>query len=144
MTNEEIIEGNRIICVFMGGKIVSGAYKNGCKVPIILDGFAKTTSNPTYELPEIPDKYDKWSTRRQTIDNLAYHLNWNQLMPVYIKIVREMEDIDVYDDLTIEFIVLYDRVGDGDGILAVWEHVIEWIKCYNNIGDGIKRSEKIN
>lgn len=107
MKNKEIIEGNEIIARFNGDRF-------------------DTEFDTGFEL----DYY--------IIEDSRYHLEWNWIMPVYIKIVRLMDKYaEMSEDCVIRFNVLYDRVGDGDGILEIWEQVIEWIKCYNKSQEDI-------
>ena len=69
------------------------------------------------------------------VREMRFNTSWDWIMPVYIKIVN-MVTYEVKDsDCIILFNVLYDRLGDGDGIGEVFEYVCQWIEMYNKIGE---------
>lgn len=104
MENKDLIEGNKIIGDF----------------------------NHDYHDTGLEPSYYVNFNKEYKIEDSRYHLEWNWIMPVYIRIVRLMDEYEeMSEDCVILFNVLYDRVGDGDGILEVWEQVVEWIKAYN-------------
>ncbi len=67
MTNEEILEGNKLIAEFMGGKLV----KSPCGIHVGFQVFSFDNG------PEMPESW------------LKYNIYWDWLMPV----VEKMEDM---------------------------------------------------
>jgi len=61
----------------------------------------------------------------------SYHSSWDWLMPVYIKIAKEEKLWGDYEKSIIIFNIMYDRLGDAEGIDKVYESVVEFIKWYN-------------
>lgn len=68
MTNQEIIEGNRLIAEFMGKKFLNQ------------QEYAKETGCPEEEIIYMP------------ICNCFYHSDWNEIMPVVEKIESIKDD----------------------------------------------------
>jgi len=64
------------------------------------------------------------------IEDCRYHSSWDWLMPVYIKIVKE-EMCGEDEQAVILFNIMYERLGDGDGIEEVWKYIVQFIKWYN-------------
>jgi len=104
MTQEQILEGNKVIAEFMGKKLPTDEYV----IPI--DGEL----NLCY-----------W------VDELRFHSSWDWLMPVVRKIVEycinESDDAFMSDEYTsiletVSLAVIEDS----------FKVVVEFIKCYNN------------
>ena len=120
MTNEEIIEGNKLIAEFMGGKI---EIHKSLEEEIVLLGFEWYFTN-------IHD----WSSR-----NLQYHSSWDWL----ILVVEKIESMKHPVYISSNNCTIYQSVGRDHGwiidkygknkIEAVWLSVIEFIKNYENI-----------
>lgn len=64
------------------------------------------------------------------IGNFFFHTSWDWLMPVYQKIVKE-ELYGESEEGIILFNCLSDSLIDGDDIIEVFEHIVEFIKWYN-------------
>jgi hypothetical protein len=65
------------------------------------------------------------------VSHVKYHFSWDWLMPVYIKIAKEEKLWGDYEESIIIFNIMYDRLGDAEGIDKVYESVVEFIKWYN-------------
>jgi hypothetical protein len=103
MTKQERLEGNELIARF-----------NNKQFP-----FGCISDFPEGKLSErINKKY------------LLYHRSWNQLMPVYEKIIRQRLD-SLSEELNNQFIILSDRLIDADGIEEVWKEIVKFIEIYN-------------
>ena len=102
MTEQEILEGNRLIAEFMGVKITGTKY--GCNHPLV------TCAYPNYS-------------------NLKYHSSWDWLIPVIDKIYSSDYYLDYClsnlgqfnDDIHI----------NTKFISSTFESVIEYLKWYN-------------
>ncbi len=105
MTQEEK-EGNKIIAEFDGWVIESGMEK--LDNPFYNKGFAT-----------------------QLLYNMGYHISWDELMPVYIRIVKD-ELYGEDEQGIILFNIMYERLGDGDGIMEVFRCIVDFLKWYNN------------
>jgi hypothetical protein len=104
MTKGEIIGGNKLIAEFMGYCV-----------------FKNLLSMMPASLHCIKEK-----------DVKPYHSSWDALMPVYIKIVLGEMHGDNNDGITL-FNIMYDRLGDADGIDEVWKSIVAFIKWYNTL-----------
>ena len=84
MTNQEIIEGNRLIAEFCGAKLG----KDGkCE-------FVKIDTNKNGSKTLLPDnyKFPHWTFAFSWINDLKYHSSWDWLMPVVEKIESIKDD----------------------------------------------------
>lgn len=160
LTEEQIKNGNRLIAEFMGYTYyhkgvdidysdIGGLYERFevfSKVPILVDEYPEDDQYYFSRMPN-PDYGNKnnprWNPNLEKLEwnsinymeyktDLKYYEDWNQLMPVYIKLVKLMDDDDNEDSIAI-FNVLADRLIDGDGIEAVFEWTVKWIENYNLI-----------
>ena len=115
MTQEEILEGNKLIAEFMGIKIIQSRY--GCNHPLV------TCPYPDYS-------------------NLKYHSSWDWLMPVVEKIENDLQDsfnVDIINKNQCEIVRNGNEFICGYGfetiyhskIKAVYYSVVEFIKWYN-------------
>lgn len=131
MTNEEIVEGDKLIIKFIGYK-----YRNSSKVWCIYP-------------------YDDSSYLRSLgwvkCDDLKFHSSWDWLMPVIEKIEKEYPvllsiknkistfdntwhicKIEFFSEITGNFQIIKEGVTK---IKSVWLAVIEFIKWYNSQKD---------
>jgi len=116
MSKEEILEGNKLIAKFMGAE-VSQAYSKTKEQDGVMFYYPKDSS---------PDMFRNLSSA-----SIKYHSSWDWLMPVYIKIAKEEKLWGDYEKSIIIFNIMYDRLGDAEGIDKVYESVVEFIKWYN-------------
>jgi hypothetical protein len=108
MTKKQILEGNILIAIFMGGKpkifksYPYNLYKTGINRPY--GGFDATAKE------------------------LIYHTSWDWLMPVVSKIVKDKTE---KENITFP-LKLYDiqRACFNANIDLVWKSVVAWIKEY--------------
>jgi hypothetical protein len=127
MERMKLIERNALICKFLGyeGRYLYGGVEKFQALDIIYG----------YYLGGEPNIKVLNGRSFCEVKEMRFNTSWDWLMPVYIKIVRLL-DKDVDDeDCVILFNVLYDRLGDGDGIEEVFEYVCQWIESYNKIGE---------
>lgn len=101
MEQKEILEGNKLIATFMN--------------------VYWTDDKNLYMSSDIDYIF---ATR------LEYHTSWDWLMPVYLKITKLIDEIDT-EKAVILFHILYQRLGNGDGIEEVYKYIIKFIKLYN-------------
>jgi hypothetical protein len=118
MTQEQIIEGNKLIAEFMGA-------------------FYSTSDQPNPYWVGVPDNGQYLGTHR-----LQYHSSWDWLMPVVERIeglhsILEHKYINVR--ITQGYVViegahkeiLFNTSIEGSKIKATWLAVVEFIKWYN-------------
>ena len=112
MTNETI-EGNRLIAKFMGGE-----YKEDLPYTWTKTGWINTPANHT---KTIAQDYD-----------FEYHKNWNWLMEVVEKCIKEMSDSGIKGrgDWTPEHGYVSDlwSIKLSSPIELVWSEVVKYIK----------------
>lgn len=131
MTQEQILEGNKLIAEFMGGKL----------------------KQPNKEHPNNPyNKHTWWGVgENKTVGHfsLHYHSSWDWLMPVIDKINIGLSDTLGYVDIKATEIASYSsgslkrklpafvyiengrRFNGNEKLLATFRVVIEFIKWYN-------------
>ena len=118
MTHEEL-EGNELLATYMGAKY---PLRDELSFPM--------------------DKYDVWLPFHgiKHINRLEYHKSMDWLYPVYQKICKYTgsEKFDLhktdpygYEELTTQFNICYERIGDGEDISELFKEIVEWIKIYN-------------
>lgn len=106
MTIEQIIEGNRLIAEFMGGR------------PF----YSDRTCTEVVAYFGIHDK-----PAQTYFDDLEYHSSWDWLMPVINKLPKDQSTMAYCDNL-------FDNMSDGFfecDIDKVWLAVVNFIKWYN-------------
>lgn len=122
MTNEEIINGNKLIAEFMGyEKTIYSDVFNG-------DLYALDVSNG-----EI-----------YTISQMQYHASWDWIMPVVEKIEQKGCIVEISYSLVCmcricviwekhekAFNIINDNNGGLEPIIAIYKSVVEFIKWYN-------------
>ena len=120
MTREEIIKVNGVIAKYMGAKY---PLKGELSFPM--------------------DKYEIWLPIHgiKHIHRLNYNCSMDWLYPVYQKICQWLDSeeyLDLglndpygYQEITAQFNVCCDRIGDGDPISEVYMEIVNWIKIYN-------------
>ncbi len=103
MNKEQVIEANKLIAEFMGGK----PYRVMVKSIGMMDAY-------------------QWGENGYTIDELQYHSNWNMLMPVVIKIFQLKNIEGLYKQLNqlTEAYMLMD-------LKYIHKAVIQFIQWYN-------------
>jgi hypothetical protein len=115
MTQEKIIEGNKLIAEFMGAI------------------WGKSTG---WEFGQFSSVYSRCG------NNLKFHLSWDWLMPVVEKIISLNYGFNLILTTTnTRHCVIYSGNGEYDNLLhgdeqiinIVWKSVVEFIKWYNNI-----------
>lgn len=104
MTNTEIVDNNRLIAEFMGGKIGKGG----------------TNKNPAYI--NVPITHPDGQTQKWTLaaKELRYNTSWDWLMPVIDKIKNECEEPEELDSL--KDVIWWGTISD------VYKEVCELIK----------------
>lgn len=105
MTNEELLEGNKLIAMFMGAK------KMVIKNKLYLNG------EPLFTIYDVPGHGSR-------VDDFKYHLSWDWLMPVVMRI-RDMR----IDDFTkkkplMQFVARLEFVN-------IYKETVEFIKWHN-------------
>ena len=122
MTNEEIIEGNKLIAKFMGGKFRKSKDKNA------LDKY--------FDLKDKGYFYYE--------NEICYHASWDWIMPVLEKI----EQIGCIIEISYSLVcmcricviwkkhekalnIINDNNGGLEPIIAIYKSVVEFIKWYN-------------
>lgn len=125
MSEQEIIDGNRLIAEFMGAKYGE-------------DSPNKISKNGYLELPDDSNyKFSKWTVRFSWIEELQYHSSWDWLMPIYTKINRYISERCLTDFVFATnteqlHLNLWMALEDcSDTPLVLWFHVVEFIKWYN-------------
>ena len=123
MTKEEILENNKLLAVFIGGKYAHE-----------MSPIAQTHMNeremwlPHHGIV----KFDTIDIGRGHI--LEYHKSWDWLVPVCNKIINEIDKPDFDSDDVDEFFEYTDAVQDNlmiCDLLATYKAVVEFIKWYN-------------
>ena len=122
MTNEEIIEGNKLIAEFMGGKFRKSKDKN--------------TLNKYFDLKDKGYFYYE--------NEIRYHTSWDWIMPVLEKIEQLGCIIEISYSLVCmcricvigikhekAFNIINDNNGGLEPIIAIYKSVVEFIKWYN-------------
>ena len=113
MSEQEILEGNKLIAEFMGIKIIQSRY--GCNHPLV------TCPYPDYS-------------------NLKYHSSWDWLIPVVSKISKMYEDLYKQAFIT-KTPIPYDIETTYADVICrhvtiekehLFERVVEFIKWYNS------------
>lgn len=130
MTEQEILDGNRLIAEFMGVTISKKTlFKNDKDIEtIVVDVY----SRPSFFNDALYGAYG-WASY-EDLKLMLYHSSWDWLMPV----VEKIENLGLYD---ISIIVDTCRIS-GDGydkticeewmkIGIVYKSVVEFIKWYN-------------
>ena len=139
MTQEEIIENNKIIAEFMGGKCVTHPPST---IPSYGDP-ARSDYNPSKILKWV--KTDKIRVvefindlpRFIRIKNLKYHKDWNRLMPVIEKIeslgyfcmINKWTSVYIRSESTRMYIATLEG---NDKLKNTYQAVVEFIKYWNN------------
>lgn len=137
MTQEEILEGNKLIAEWLGYEIDSLAEEDEPERYYVYD-----------HIECIADGVDYWETFDQDWtswlypDQMKFHSDWNWLMPVVEKIIKEYMT-DYYNEYDMGIPNSYYVAIGSDGkyssqgisknslIEATWLSVIEFIKWYN-------------
>ena len=122
MTNEEIIEGNKLIAKVMGGKFRKSKDKNA------LDKY--------FDLKDKGYFYYE--------NEICYHASWDWIMPVLEKIEQIGCIIEISYSLVCmcricvigkkhekAFNIINDNNGGLEPIIAIYKSVVEFIKWYN-------------
>lgn len=114
MTNEEIIEGNKLIAEFMGIKLIKGINTYTGK-----EYYYFNNAN-MQDFEELPD----------------YNTDWNVLMAV----VQKIEHLPMVSDITINSVGTFIYCSEipkhffpieTTKIESIWDAVVEFIKWYN-------------
>lgn len=154
LTKEQIIENNKIIAEFMGGKIISANSSPGTiKEFYYFEEVSKKEITHNYGDFTLYTGSFSSTPFVHLIDNLKYHKDWNWIMPVVGKIEEEMGGfiniragrisiawIDFSDEednpLTIEG--AYDKTvkfekqtGEDTKLLKLYSLIVEFIVWYN-------------
>jgi len=111
MEAKEIIEVNKLIAEFMGGKLIS---------------FPNSEYKEVYEF-ETEITY--FSGKKWPPSVLPYHSSWDWLMPVVCKI-EEMDEYQKYIDATSGMFGKDDFINSKD-ITITWYNVLDFIEWYN-------------
>jgi hypothetical protein len=129
MTKEEIIEGNKLIAEFMGGKNLGRKGYTEYDYYSIEDRPKQEWTNTTGGSYEESDEY--------IVTSLEYRSSWDWLMPVVEKIEEQLNaPVHIWSD-ECKMKPFYDVEFHKDGgkgfskINAVWLCVVEVIKWYN-------------
>lgn len=122
MENDEIIEGNKLIAEFMGGKFRKSKDKN--------------TLNKYFDLKDKGYFYYE--------NEIRYHTSWDWIMPVLEKIEQIGCIIEISYSLVCmcricvigkkhekAFNIINDNNGGLEPIIAIYKSVVEFIKWYN-------------
>ena len=122
MTNEEIIEGNKLIAEFMGGKFRKSKDKN--------------TLDKYFDLKDKGYFYYE--------NEICYHASWDWIMPVLEKIEQIGCIVEISYSLVCmcricvigqkhenTFNIINDNNGGLEPIIAIYKSVVEFIKWYN-------------
>lgn len=136
MTEEEIIQGNKLIAEFMGfkryypnmtGESELSKHYYYPKMDRIFDesmyitDMSKTCAEGVYKCIDI--------TQSRHIKEYRFHSSWNWLIPVYSKLMQTISPVDleeIYDmQNSFEEAVWHDRVDWGFGA------VVEFLNFYN-------------
>ena len=130
MSEQEIIEGNKLIAEFMGLR----------QIPINLYGNEKCyyfyfPSSDNYELTQEEIQKESFDILNYawSIYNLSYHLSWDWLMPVVEKIwkiVNNRESIFYFE--TFEGHLIAPIKNTGSNIVDCWLACVVFIKWYNS------------
>lgn len=123
MTQEEIIEGNKLIAEFMGAEFDMGHYH-------VTDSYTKPDGEKVFKYQQGTAFYDvgqEPSSQKggYPITIIKYHTSWDWLMPVAKKVIETYTGgMDVYS--------LYVSDSLRTAIIEeVWASVVEFIKWYN-------------
>jgi hypothetical protein len=111
MTQQEIIEGNKLIAEFMGG-----IFETNLPFTHTKHGWIDTPAN---DGKQIAQDYD-----------LKYHSSWDWLMPV----IKKIHELDISIDNEVGSARQYNVVGSSIGpvtIESTWQACVEFIKYYN-------------
>ena len=109
---QEILQGNKLIAEFMGGKPMGGFVKDESE----LDGYA-------------------FKNRNYMFKELKYHSSWDWLMPVIAKINKTWEYTNMDGDIFLpaEQIIQVIRLALGNvDYMSTFQQVIKFIKWYNS------------
>jgi len=122
MENDEIIEGNKLIAEFMGGKFRKSKDKN--------------TLNKYFDLKDKGYFYYE--------NEIRYHTSWDWIMPVVDKIEQKGCIVEISYSLVCmcricvigqkhenTFNIINDNNGGLEPIIAIYKSVVEFIKWYN-------------
>lgn len=126
MTQEEIIEGNKLIAEFMGGKSYKGSN-------YIFYSFINGNIKP---YSEFLDEF-KWGYGCPLDYELKFHSSWDWLMPVVEKIymLDEVKDVAVHYDYTRIWLqkgfIESNSYTYNSFIEECWLTIVEFIKWYN-------------
>lgn len=127
MTQEKIIEGNKLIELFYSGRTLSTD-----------DTFFGRKQG-------MPKQYENWYDI-VSVGDLKYHSSWDWLMPVVDKVEQLFEgsiSVNIYDDrCTIEISTQYAMATDihlpdefynneGPKIRSTWLSIVQFITWYN-------------
>jgi len=132
MTQEEILEGNKLIAEFMGAKPCKNYWREDA-------------------LEHEDWEHDEWTnttreyfvTKIHKVSELKYHSSWDWLMPVVEKIEMDCKcDVHIYAHYNWKEpnrCAIYDwkdkeiaSKSNDSKIIAVWLAVVEFIKWHNN------------
>jgi len=104
MDESKIIEGNKLIAKFMGGKTMYCGHIEGIAFPVI-------------------SSEDLRGSKKYGLYNLLYHKSWTWLMPVVQKCFNENMDKAVYH---------FDLYSFGyANIMEIYDGCVSFIKWYN-------------
>jgi hypothetical protein len=152
MNEARFIEGNKKIANFMGFTYfpfnMEGVEVAGWKTDIRASNITKFNSvhdamivgfkRPDGEVIDVTPHIDlgkRWIYLCRHHTSLSYHKKWDWLMPVYIKIVQMFGDdnhwVNNDEEAIILFNIMYERLGDGDGVEEVWNWIVQFIDHYN-------------
>lgn len=122
MTEQEAIEGNKLIAEFMGAKFYPEWTSDIYKSPF-----------PTFDFEE--NRPAESSSRFWSPSGLEYHSSWDWLMPVVEKIEGLKFTVKIIDRAcfisTYPETIIAGRRIEGTKIKAVWLAIVEFIKWYN-------------
>jgi hypothetical protein len=117
MTKDEIIEGNRLIAEFMGGKFTL---------------IKSHTPNVSFKKHPRQDRNFNSSNMHPKL--LSYHKSFDWLMPVFEKIEKEKGVHIALYPIGCEIYVFgkkVSRVNSDTKIKAIWLSLVGYIKLYN-------------
>lgn len=117
MTNEEILEGNKLIAEFFG---------SNPKLDNELNIIYWTWDDLWYEIFQDYDSGSSWIS-----GDFKFHKSWNWIMPI-VKKIKEVDPLDkLWEKHNMDKFNLYEYLMDVD-IISTFETCVEFIKWYNN------------
>ena len=137
MTKEEILEGNRLLCDFIGLKIFNGVWDAGRVVPyeIVFNQSCVSDSeigfNTAWDwLMPVVEKIEETSFEKIKSDYVPYTKH-----PLTVSLNYKYAKITVDNDYKLQNIhkegIIFNEYNEESKIIACYKAVVEFIKWYN-------------